>query len=130
MDLVAVQLSADICLCKEFLQEQSQLSLTHGNQEQKNSIVCHGVSGVFGIKNEVKIPLKPLRRSHSHFHLNKLEVSTGPVADLNGNRGNLCKKRFGFTGGDGGSSDKKRKGKEESKRKYEGKKKEISPEMA
>ncbi|KAH3894459.1 hypothetical protein DPMN_018616 [Dreissena polymorpha] len=62
MDLVAVQLSADICLCKEFLQEQSQLSLTHGNQEQKNSIVCHGVSGVFGIKNEVKIPLKPLRR--------------------------------------------------------------------
>ncbi|KAH3694638.1 hypothetical protein DPMN_082078 [Dreissena polymorpha] len=51
MDLVAVQLSADICLCKEFLQEQSQLSLTHGNQEQKNSIVCHGVSGVFGIKN-------------------------------------------------------------------------------
>ncbi|KAH3705459.1 hypothetical protein DPMN_080533 [Dreissena polymorpha] len=32
-------------------------------------------------------------------------------------------KRFGFTGGDGGSSDKKRKGKEESKRKYEGKKK-------
>ncbi|KAH3775739.1 hypothetical protein DPMN_177145 [Dreissena polymorpha] len=34
-------------------------------------------------------------------------------------------------GGDGGSSDKKRKGKEESKRKYERKKnKEISPDMA
>lgn len=27
--------------------------------------------------------------------------------------------KFGFTGGDGGSSDTKRKGKEESKRKYE-----------
>ena len=62
MDLVTVELSTDICLRKEFLQEQSQLSLTHGNQEQKNSIVWHGVSGVFGIKNEVKIPLKPLGR--------------------------------------------------------------------
>ena len=39
--------------------------------------------------------------------------------------------KFGFTGGDGGSSDTKRKGKEESKRKYEEiKNKKISPEMA
>ena len=39
--------------------------------------------------------------------------------------------KFGFTGGDGGSLNKKRKGKEESKRKYEEKNnKEISPEMA